>query len=821
MPLLSFLRFASLFLFFFTFLITNAAAQDNHSSKSKELYQQIRAFQLNGGVADVKGLKLQRDRAYMTFDGTFYFMSATGGKVTGAVFIGQGRFSAAVPPIEFEKENVKRLLGAEGIDSGFNTAVLRFSDDTFLQLGKDRRDDPADPRAAKLAAETENRILKETGANLSARITLSLLNHETPGFFFASFDGGSRGRFSLLIDHQTRIPVTNFRLNAGEKGLIFKYRSVERDNEVWTAFASLTDFSRGTVSYSDLSDIIDVFHYDLHVDLRDHKDVLRLTSKVQAQTRFDNLNAVFFSIGEDLTEYENLRLQKQLRLKKASVDGVEVPFAQEDWEGGVTLFLPTTLSNGKQSVFEMTFEGDFMQDAQGFVDRYYPRYEDPGFINAYYPRSTTTWFPHHGYLDRATFDFTYRHPKSLKVASVGLRISEVPDPEDKNAFVAKYRMEQPIKMATFALAPFERHKQDVRFDKGGTGDPITIEFNSLSGSVRAIKEDFILAELDNSLRYFTLMFGKYPYPVFGATFHPYFFGQGFPSMLLIPNADRASKFTYSFIAHETAHQWWGNIVAWRSYRDQWLSEGFAQYSGILYTGIRDSPGSRDDLLERMRKTLTEHPRSEIGFAKERLVDVGPIILGHRLNSRKTRGAYQTLIYNKGALVLRMLHFLLTDPANGDDSAFFAMMTDFANRYRNQAASTDDFRVVASEHFARTPVGRMYKLNNLNWFFKQWVYESAMPSYKMEYTLADQQDGKVLLSGTVTQENAPESWFMVLPIVMKFGGKQEARGTVHAFGPKASFQIKLPARPARIELDPDHWVIAEKTSVKAVSGPNLP
>ena len=83
------------------------------------------------------------------------------------------------------------------------------------------------------------------------------------------------------------------------------------------------------------------------------------------------------------------------------------------------------------------------------------------------------------------------------------------------------------------------------------------------------------------------MFGKYPYQTFGAAFHPYGFGQGFPSLLMIPPADQANKYTHAFIAHETAHQWWGNIVAWRSYRDQWLSEGFAEYSGLLYAGKRD------------------------------------------------------------------------------------------------------------------------------------------------------------------------------------------------------------------------------------------
>jgi len=121
--------------------------------------------------------------------------------------------------------------------------------------------------------------------------------------------------------------------------------------------------------------------------------------------------------------------------------------------------------------------------------------------------------------------------------------------------------------------------------------------------------------------------------------------------------------------------------------------------------------------------------------------------------------------------------------------------------------------VANEHFARSPNGQRYHLNNLDWFFKQWVYRTELPSYQMEYQLQDQPDGKTLLTGTVTQHNVPDDWFMILPIVISFGGKQEARGTVYALGPKGSFQIKLPARPTKVELDPHHWVLSEKTSTK--------
>jgi hypothetical protein len=774
-------------------------AQQAAASAEKGFYDQIKAFSLNGGSAAVNGLVLNRDRVQMTFTGTFYFAAPIDGHVTGAVFVGDGKFSAQVPPSDFEKENVRRLLGADSVDSDFNTAVFRFSDDTFEQLGQKPATGPVDPTAQKLANETEARVMKETGANLSARIAISILNQEKPGFFFASFDGGKRGRFGFVLDYQTRIPVANFDLNAGEKGLIYHYQTELYNAEIWMAFYGQNDYQRGSVDYSDLNNQLDVNHYDLDLDLRDNKKYLRLLARMQAETMLGNLRAISFNVGESLGEYESRRLKKQLRLQKARVGGSDIAFAQEDWEGGFTVFLPAATAAGTKLEFDFLLQGDFMYDSEFDCD-------------CHYPRSNETWFPRHGYLDRATFDLTFRHKKNLKIASAGKRLSEEPDPESKDMMVTKYEIHQPIALLTFALAPFERHQQMVKWEQGGVGDPTPLEFNSLRGGVLAIKEDFIMAELDNSLRYFTSLFGKYPYPTFSAAFHPFGFGQGFPTLLMIPSTDRASKFTYSFIAHETSHQWWGDIVAWRSYRDQWLSEGFAEYSGMLYTGLRAGAGDRDELIDLARNSLKDPPYTQTGPGKGKLVDVGPIILGHRLNTSKTFGAYQTLIYNKGALVLRMLHFLFTNPDTGEGEAFFAMMRDFVDQYHDGFASTDDFRRVANEHFAKTPIARTYGLTNLNWFFSQWVYQTNLPSYQLEYHFQDQPDGKVLMTGNVTQENAPANWFMVLPVALTFG-KQVGYTTVKAYGPTVPFAIRLPAKPSKVELDPKRWVLSEKTSTK--------
>ena len=786
-------------LFAFTFAARQTFAQNGAATKEKETYSQLKAFALTGGAVQVKALVLKKDRAQITLDGTVYLSAAVNGQTTGAVFIGEGRFAAETPPSsnDFEKGNVKRLLGTENVESDFKTAVFRFTDDTAAQFGQSQPGAAAD-RAQKLANETDATMMKESGANLPARLAVSMLNGEKPGFFFAQFDGGKRGRFSMVLDFQNRIPVNNFEINAGEKGLIWAYNSNIYSPEVWMAFYGLADYARGNVDYSDANDQIDVNHFRMDVDLRDYNKRVRLLTQVLADVRSPNLRAIVFKIGEDLGESEDERQKKQMRVKSARGGGAELTVVQEEWEGGFTVLLPSALNAGDKLELDMEIEGDYMRDTEFCKD-------------CHYPRSNTSWYPRHGYLDRATYELTFRHPKKLHVASVGARLSEEPDAEDKDGAVAKYKMQLPVALITFALGPFKRHNESIKWEKGG--DPTPLEFNSLPGDLAAIKEDFIIAELNNSVRYFTSLFGAYPYPSFGAAFHPFGFGQGFPSLLMIPNTDRASKYTYQFIAHETAHQWWGNIVAWRSYRDQWLSEGFAEYSGILYTGLRESRGARDDLLGQLRSSLKEPPVTLTGVGKGRLVDVGPIILGHRLQTSKTFGAYQTLIYNKGALVLRMLHFMLSNPATGEGQPFFDMMTDFVERYRNKTASTDDFREVVNEHFARTPIARKYGMKDLNWLFRQAVYQSELPSYEMQYKIQPEPDGKVIVSGTIVQKNAPENWVMVLPVKFGFGGKQEAMGTVIVEGPSTPFQIRLPSAPSKVQLDPDRWILAENISTK--------
>lgn len=774
------------------------------SASGTALYRQLKAFALGYRSLRAENVVLKKDRVTVTFrDGMIYFPAPVEGKVRGAVFLGTGSFHADVPPNEFERDNVRRLLGADAVTSEFKTAVLRFTDDTYSVLGEGtEQGSVSSPAAAKLAAELDGRVLEETGANLSARQIVSIVNQESPGFFFAEFDGGKRGRFALLLDYQARIPVANFGINAGERGLIYAFDKSIWGPGVWMAFYAQDDYAKGQVQYSDTDDLILTPKYSVDVDVTEPKKMLSMTATIQCESRSDHLTAIPMVAGEDLDYFEDQRRKKQIHVVSARLEGGgPVEWVQEPWEGGFTLLLPVPVEKSAKFSLQISVSGEFM-------------FESQRVSGTYFPLRSTTWYPRHGYLRRSVYEMRFRHRKRDVVASIGRVTRDEPVPNEKDQRLTEFRLDQAVALTSFSVGPYEIHKDVAKMSDGRS---LPIEFYSMPGSLAAIKEDFILAELNNCIRYFSSLFGEYPYPVFRGAYHPFDYGQGFPTTLMIPATDRADKSTYQFIAHETSHQWWGDLVLWRSYRDQWLSEGFAEYSGLLYTQTRNKTSSEKELIQRARDELKYPPRTPTGIGKGRLADVGPLVMGHRLSTRETGGAYTALIYSKGALVLRMLHFLFTDPQTGDGKPFFDMMADFVRQHAHGAASTDEFFAVANSHVGQTALARKFGYTDLNWFYHQWVLQAYMPSYQANYELEDQTDGTVLLKGTLQQEGIPDSerWFMPMPLVITLAKGNIGIVPIAVLGKETPFKIKLPTRPQKVELDPALWVLSERTSTASM------
>jgi hypothetical protein len=164
-----------------------------------------------------------------------------------------------------------------------------------------------------------------------------------------------------------------------------------------------------------------------------------------------------------------------------------------------------------------------------------------------------------------------------------------------------------------------------------------------------------------------------------------------------------------FLAHEVAHQWWGQAIGWKNYHEQWLSEGLSQYFAVLYAESDRGPDLLRDLLSNMRESA------------ERESDKGPIYLGYRVGHIKGESrVFRSIIYNKSAVVLHMLRDLI------GDEAFFDGLRQFYGEYRFRKAGTDDLRR-ALEATSGMPLER---------FFDRWVLGSDLPRVRVESHIAE-------------------------------------------------------------------------------------
>ena len=238
------------------------------------------------------------------------------------------------------------------------------------------------------------------------------------------------------------------------------------------------------------------------------------------------------------------------------------------------------------------------------------------------------------------------------------------------------------------------------------------------------------------------------------------------------------------------------MVGWKTYHDQWLSEGIAEFASGLY--LRQfEPKNVNSFWGMKRYWMLS--KNKAGY---RPVDAGPIWLNEQLGdyeeSMNTR-----LIYEKGAYVMEMLRVLMYDPTQKNaDGRFIAMMRDFIKTYAGQNASTEDFQKIVEKHTGEP----------MDWFFHQWVYGTSIPSYEFSYQLADAGSGQTEIAMTITQSEVPNSFKMKLPVYVVVQGQMRFLGTVGVEGTKPiKTSIKIPLRPDGVVLDPGHSILA--TSIK--------
>jgi len=325
--------------------------------------------------------------------------------------------------------------------------------------------------------------------------------------------------------------------------------------------------------------------------------------------------------------------------------------------------------------------------------------------------------------------------------------------------------------------------------------------------------DRVADEAEQALRYFETLFGPLPFPRLALSQVPGHFGQGWPGLVylptlsFLPEAERSrmglgaksQEFQHRVsAAHEIAHQWWGNQVGWVTYRDQWLSEGFATYAAALHLGQgKDGERTFRELMHSYRDELLS--KTEEGSTIE---SGGPIWLGHRLSNSLNPGGYANITYKKACWVVHMLRALMTDPVTGSDEAFFRMLRDFLTAYRGRNAATEDFVRHAEKYMTRT--ADLEGNRRLDWFFNAWVYGTGIPAYKLNVSVRRVTAKKFVVEGTIEQSGVPDDFETLVPLIATYTkGRPVLLGRVAVGGNGGRFKFTTTSRPTRVAIDAEN------------------
>ncbi|HEY3930025.1 MAG TPA: M1 family aminopeptidase [Candidatus Koribacter sp.] len=253
-----------------------------------------------------------------------------------------------------------------------------------------------------------------------------------------------------------------------------------------------------------------------------------------------------------------------------------------------------------------------------------------------------------------------------------------------------------------------------------------------------------------------------------------------PEIAALAAHNITEKTNYRLLANTIAHQWWGVQVSPASKNDWWLNDGFARYTEALYI---------------------EHLVGEAGF-QEAIKDMSVGALAYQTVPLSSVGSldtfspeFQSVVTDKGAMILHMLRFVL------GDSKFNTAMRTFAQQYSMQSVSVDQFREVCEKVLG----------DKLTWFFSQWVDSTSAPEFKDKYTIYRMGNGKGFrIVGEITQDL--DLFHMPVEVKVDTDGQTELK-TIEVVGTNSPYAIETYGKPRRITIDPNDHVLKNSSDIQ--------
>ena len=831
-----------------------AQATPHQTGPAESLYLKLSSVGLDSSrVFRVRDSSIDRPALHITLeDGTIAFTKDVMGKITGAFFEGDGEV-LLVPPNDVERRSMSLFTGMAILEERFSTAYFRFNDDTATELQPGFRAPEDAPGFASRWDETARDLAPADAMRLLATFSELLPTADrqptkdsavanpadsADRMLHARLQGNTLGVFDLVYDS-----AAGEQVEAGQA----KTENGTTYYDVWTSFSvGETGLGRPVRAQTlqtpageteSREDPISVRSYVIDAEVKPPKE---LDARVK-------LNLEVLRDGSRFLVFE---LSRYLKIHSVEQDGRAVEYIQNPAVEGtqlarsgndmVAVILSEPARKGQKISLSFSYGGEVLAEA------------GKGLL---YVGARGNWYPNRG-LAMCDYDLTFHYPAGWTLVATGK-----PAPLPKTAVgtqssnqntegdqVGRWVSERPIPIAGFDLGKYVHvtaQAGDVQVETYAT---VGVERNFPNASVQtdaqpetsprkmplplpiaplpvspARNATAVAETTARALRYYSDRFGPFAYSKLSLTQLPGRESQGWPGLIflssyafLTPEERREIHMNPSqelidqqIPAHETAHQWWGDLVTWSTYRDQWFSEGLANYSALMLLRERNPAGFRQ-IMEKYRQDL--FAKNKEGNLRK---DAGPVTLGSRLFSSHFPEGYEAISYGRGTWLFFMLHSMMQDAAaetasgqsrpEGDQDPFVHALRTLRRRYEGKALTTRQLLDVFAE--ALPPSLRYEGKSSLDWFLDDWVNGTSLPKLELHAVKFTTKGDAVVASGMLQQKDSPDTLVTSVPIYAVISGKPPVLlGRVFADGPETQFHLSAPAGTRKLLLDPYETVL---------------
>jgi aminopeptidase N len=394
---------------------------------------------------------------------------------------------------------------------------------------------------------------------------------------------------------------------------------------------------------------------------------------------------------------------------------------------------------------------------------------------------TRHWLPCYDYPnDRATSEMIITAEKPLFVLSNGVLIETKDSSKGWRTYHWKMNTPHVSYLISLAAADFA-----IYHDRAGN---LPLDYYVLKHVDEATARR-LMGKTPQMIRFFGEVTGEpYPYAKYAQVCMPDFLAGGMENIsattltdtVLHDETQALEADEDGLVAHELAHQWFGDLVTCKDWSHLWLNEGFASYFDPLFT---ERDRSEDAFRLTMRGALDTYLASDRGYRR-------PIV---EARYESSESMFDAVTYSKGACVLHMLRGLL------GDEAWWKGIRRYVVAHKFQVVETDDFRKAME-----TASGK-----DLKWFFNQWVYKGGHPELKVQWRFEDA-DKTVRVQVQQAQKLDDQTPLFRLPTTLEI---TEDIGKTHSVpvvidGTTHEFVIPSAVTPRMVQIDPEGWLIKE-------------